>query len=174
MTLKPQNPEKIIHKLISTNNFFPNNQKYPFLVYKQALKVESGSNQLIKDILKQNHWTHAWVDSIYDFHHYHSNTHEVLAILQGTGNVQVGGPNAEIFEIAQGDIIIIPVGVAHKSAGLSPDFLCVGAYPFDLDYDMNYGKAEEHPKVDENIRNVELPSHDPVFGKDGPLFDYWK
>ncbi len=44
----------------------------------------------------------------------------------------------------------------------------------DIDYDMNYGKAEEHPLVDKKIQKVPLPNEDPIFGKKGILFDYWK
>jgi len=32
--------------------------------------------------------------------------------------------------------------------------ICIGGYPWGRDYDINYGKAEEHPTVDENIRKV--------------------
>jgi uncharacterized protein YjlB len=49
----------------------------------------------------------------------------------------------------------------------------VGAYPKGADYDMNYGKKEEHPKVDENIRKLLLPDTDPLYGKEGPLMQHW-
>ena len=72
-----------------------------------------------------------------------------------------------------GDVIIIPAGVAHKNLGSSGDFRCVGAYPPGQDWDMNYGKAGERPAADENIANVPLPVADPVFGFEGPLMKNW-
>ncbi len=38
---------------------------------------------------------------------------------------------------------------------------------------MNYGKSDERPKTDENIRNVPEPQTDPVFGGEkGFITDY--
>jgi len=64
--------------------------------------------------------------------------------------------------------------VAHKNIKASDDFSCAGGYPGGKDFDINYGKADEHPKVDENIEQVPMPDTDPVFGKGGMLFEYWK
>lgn len=172
-SLTPNVPQQIIHKLIGSDHYFPNNTRYPLLIYKQVFEFKTEAAKAVQELLKQNHWINSWVNSIYDFHHYHSNTHEVLVIIAGSGEVQIGGPNGEIFAISQGDVIIFPAGVAHKSIDLSDGFKCVGAYPFDLDYDMHYGKADEHPKVDENIDKVGLPSSDPIFGRKGLMFDYW-
>lgn len=39
---------------------------------------------------------------------------------------------------------------------------------------MNYGKSDERPKADINIQKLPIPTLDPVFGKGGPLSEYWK
>jgi uncharacterized protein YjlB len=173
-TLKPTTPKEVIHEIFLPNNFFPNNQKYPLLIYKQVFIFTNESPAQIQQFLKENSWRNAWVDGIYDFDHYHSNTHEVLIIIEGNCNVQIGGPNYKHYEICQGDVIILPAGVAHKNLGSSQNFKCIGAYPFDVKYDMHYGKADEHPKVDETIKKVKLPKCDPIFGKNGLLFEFWK
>lgn len=173
--IKTLQPQTIISEIIPENGYFPNNVVYPLLIYKIALNLENEkSPESIQRLLKDNGWYQSWVDNIYDYHHYHSNTHEVLVIYNGEGVVQIGGENGKIYDIEKGDVIIFPAGLAHKSISLSNNFKCVGAYPLDIDYDMNYGKAEEHPQVDINIKHVPLPAQDPIFGKNGLLFDYWK
>jgi uncharacterized protein YjlB len=174
MLLKPISPSELIHELIPPNNLFPNNTRYPFLLYKQAFNFDHDHSHAVSQFLQHNSWVKPWIDSIYSFDHYHSNNHEVLVITQGKCKVQVGGPHYKTYDIQKGDVIIFPAGVAHKNLGSSEDFKCVGAYAFDIDYDMNYGRASEHPQVEENIKQVGQPKCDPVFGEKGLLFDYWK
>lgn len=159
----------VIAQVIHENGLFPNNGKLPLLIYKKAVNPE-----LCEEIFSQNGWTNFWRDSIYDFHHYHSNTHEVLGVYSGSCDVQMGGENGKIFHLEKGDVLIIPVGVSHKNVGCTDDFGCVGAYPFDIPYDMNYGKPEEKMLAMENIPDTPLPKTDPVYGKKGPLFEAWK
>jgi uncharacterized protein YjlB len=167
-------PTKLIHKLISPSDYFPNNSRYPLLIYKQVFTSMEQSPEQIQQFLHENNWNNSWVDSIYDYHHYHSTTHETLVIIAGQCNVQIGGDKGAIYEVSNGDVIILPAGVSHKNVGSSPDFKCIGAYPDNHDLDMNYGKLEEHPAVDRNIKKVGLPQSDPVFGEKGLLFNYWK
>ena len=54
----------------------------------------------------------------------------MLGISRGQASVRLGGDdNGKTFEVRPGDVIIIPVGVAHKNNGSSSDFQVVGAYP---------------------------------------------
>jgi uncharacterized protein YjlB len=46
--------------------------------------------------------------------HYHSNTHECLAVCSGNANVILGGPGGHRLILQQGDVIILPAGVGHK------------------------------------------------------------
>jgi len=162
-----------VQKMISPQGYFPGNPHYPLLIYKQALPVIDPP-AAIQSRLAHNNWSHSWIDSIYDFHHYHSNTYEVLVIISGQCQVQFGGENGPIDTIHQGDVVILPAGVAHKSLTMSTDFQCVGAYPFDIGTDMNYGLKEEFQQALEQIKQVRLPEKDPIFGKQGLLFNYWK
>lgn len=171
--LSPKNPVKIISDIIRPNGYFPGNPKLPFLVYKEAFILTNETAQDVQALLKQNNWINSWINSIYDFHHYHSNTHETLVIISGHCTVQIGGDGGKCYDIGKGDVVIFPAGVSHKNMGSSADFKCVGAYPIDVSYDMNYGKPEEHPQVDVNINKVPQPSCDPIYGKEGLLFEYW-
>ncbi|MEO8794535.1 MAG: hypothetical protein ABI390_03655 [Daejeonella sp.] len=160
--------------LLEDDGTFPNNPYLTFLIYKDALELKDEDKiDVIENLFKSNKWANAWRNGIFDYHHYHSNTHEVLGVFSGTAKVQIGGPHGIYFEIKRSDVLIIPAGVAHKCLKCSKDFMVVGAYPDDLVQDMNYGKEGERPGADENIANVKTPEFDPVFGKVGPLKQHW-
>jgi uncharacterized protein YjlB len=125
-------------------------------------------------LIHANQWGNDWRNGIFTYHHYHSTAHEALLVYGGSAKVQLGGESGVIETIGAGDVIIIPAGVGHKNLGSSSDFHCVGAYPPRQNVDMNYGKAGERPRTDENIARVALPALDPVFGKSGPLIDHWR
>lgn len=160
--------------LIEPNGLIPNNSRVPLLVYKQAVSMSSGDPAAAFEALfTQNNWRGSWRDGIYGFHHYHSTAHEVLGIYRGTATVQLGGDDGLTVQLSTGDVVVIPAGVAHKNLGSSRDFGVVGAYPAGQQWDMNYGKAEEHPQVDENIAGVPKPGYDPLYGERGPLVELW-
>ena len=164
----------VIADIINRNGNFPNNESLPLIIYKNVIHFENVTAKEIQKFLHKNKWINSWVDGIYNYHHYHSNTHEALIVYDGHCRVEIGGDKGNQYEIEKGDVIIFPAGVSHKNLTSTKDFKTIGSYPIDVDYDMNYGKAEEHPKVDENIKQVPLPNTDPIFGEDGLLFQYWK
>ena len=169
------NPE-VIHHIFNDDGRFPNNP-LPLLIYKGAMELpadQEASASVVEKLFEMNNWKNSWRNGIYDFHHYHSITHEVLGIYSGAAIVQLGGPGGISVSISKGDIIIIPAGVAHKNLEEKNDFKCVGAYPDGKNYDMNYGDKDERPKADENIKNVPLPDLDPLYGNEGPLHKFWK
>lgn len=172
-TLKINPPKEIINQLIDKNGYFPNNQRHPFIIYRQALSFTNQTTKMVQEFLRNNSWVNSWVNGIYNYDHYHSNNHEVLIIFSGSCTILIGGGNKMKYDITTGDVIIFPAGVSHKNLASSPNFQCIGAYSLDLAYDMNYGKPEEHPRVDLNINHVPLPASDPIYGKNGWLFNYW-
>lgn len=105
---------------------------------------------------------------------YHSTAHEVLVVLSGSVEVQLGGPTGVTTRLNSGDAVIIPAGVAHKNLHASADFEVLGAYPDGQKWDLQYGAPGERPKADENIARVPLPAEDPFFGPDGPLLKHWR
>jgi uncharacterized protein YjlB len=165
---KPEN--YIIHG----DNNFPNNDVLPVLIYKNVFdKKEDSVADTIEKTFNKNMWSNSWRNGIFEQHHYHSNTHEVLGVSSGNCKLQLGGPNGMVVDVEKGDVIILPAGIAHKNLGSSKDFECVGGYSGGIDYDINYGKPGERPGVDENIRKVSLPETDPVYGYDGALITFW-
>lgn len=169
----------VIHGHISTHVFeddgrFPNS-KLPVVIYKGALHLHPGDEpDAILNLFAKNNWTNSWKDTVYDYDHYHSTTHEVLGVFGGTADIILGGPEGTCIELTRGDVVVIPAGVAHKNLNGSNDFLCVGAYPEGKVYDMNYGKEEEREMSMKNIASLSLPETDPVFGNEGPLHEHWK
>jgi uncharacterized protein YjlB len=164
----------IRHFFLKNDGTFPNNTALPALLYKSAWELPLFKATYIKTELKRNSWENAWKNGIYDYSHYHSTAHEVLCAYRGKTKVLLGGSSGVIVDFEYGDVLIIPAGVAHKNMEPESTFKCVGAYPKGQNYDMNYGKPGERPVADQNILNVPLPLEDPVFGKFGPLKEYWK
>lgn len=152
---------------------FPNN-KLPALVYRGVLKLPViFASAYIKSLFGRNGWSNAWNFGVFDYHHYHSITHEVLGIHKGETTLQLGGPQGATVKVSRGDVVIIPAGVAHKNLGEQDAIKCIGAYPGGADYDMNYGKPGERPFADRNIAKVPLPGSDPVFGKVAGIVKLW-
>lgn len=170
----------LIEKMKEPETFFfkddgeiPNN-KFPLLLYRNAFseRNEKGAAWL-EQIFLANNWSNSWRNGIFDFHHYHSVTHEVLGIYSGSALVHMGGEQGKKLTVTAGDIIVIPAGVGHKNLE-SEDLGVVGAYPGGMMWDMMYGKPGERPKADENIAAVPLPEQDPLLGRNKGLLRAWK
>jgi len=165
---------KIIQHILMDDGIYPNNEKLPLLAYKGAIrKTTNDLASIFEQLFEINQWDQSWRNGIYGFHHYHSTAHEVLGVYSGNANVQLGGEKGIELTANQGDVVIIPAGVAHKNLGASSDFAVVGAYPFDQEWDICYGKSEERPRADGNIARVSLPKCDPVYGARRYLINFW-
>jgi uncharacterized protein YjlB len=162
----------ILRHNLRDDGTFPNNGLLPLLVFKSVLLTSDG--KIVKEIFETNGWENSWEDGIYDYDHYHSTAHEVLAVIKGSARIQFGGPSGISLPVEQGDVILIPAGVAHKCLEADQEFTVVGAYPEGQEYDIMKGKDGERPLADENIKNVPLPLADPVYGIDGPVLKNWK
>jgi uncharacterized protein YjlB len=158
---------------VESDAVFPNSS-LPILHYANALEVPKlFGGVALKKLFEDNNWKNNWRQGIYTYHHYHSITHEVLGVCKGETLLMLGGERGITLYVEQGDVLVIPAGVAHMNLGKENDVTVVGAYPDGADYDMNYGKPGERPKADNNIANTPLPKKDPVFGNNGPLLKRW-
>jgi uncharacterized protein YjlB len=166
-------PEVTEHRF-EDDGSIPNNPNLPLLIYPRALEETDLSPSHAKELLAENGWGGAWVNGVFPYHHYHSTSHEVLAVVGGSASITFGGPEGETVEVAAGDVVVIPAGVGHRNEGSSGDFSVVGAYPRGQEnYDLRTGEEGERPEVLENIRNVALPESDPLYGAEGPLVRGW-
>ena len=162
--------------ILTDDGVFPNNRKLPLLVYRRVLSLDAPDRiAQVRAIFAENGWGGSWVNSIFDYHHYHSTAHEVLAICGGWAEVCFGGEHGITLTLAAGDAVVIPAGVAHKSLRAGNDFVVVGAYPRGQEgYDMCRGKREERLQADKNIVGVPVPESDPLYGAGGPLTEHWR
>lgn len=151
---------------------FPNSV-LPLLLYRAALADPAGPEDF-EALFSANGWPPAWRSSVFTYHHYHSTAHEALGIARGSATLMLGGPEGRTFDVAAGDAIVIPAGVAHRRLSSSGDFLVVGCYPPGQTWDLLLGEPGERPRADENIAGVPLPRTDPVGGDAGGVIDAWR
>lgn len=119
------------------------NSPYPLLHYPGFLleQVSSQDDVLprIHDIFVSNGWQTQWIFRYGQTQeaHYHTQTHECMAVLSGTATIRFGvadtDPDLELsthgpakedggveLEARAGDVFIIPAGVAHKTHDTTP------------------------------------------------------
>jgi uncharacterized protein YjlB len=151
------------------------NSRWPLVLYRSAvvLKAVYDPAAIFEELFAQNGWTRSWRDAMYDWLHYHSNTHEVLGVARGHLQARIGGAHGRMVRVKAGDVMILPAGVGHNCVHKSADLLIVGAYPGVRGYD-ECGPKDTDNKVRARIRRVPRPPKDPVYGAKGPLLAAWK
>jgi uncharacterized protein YjlB len=154
------------------------NSPFPALLYRGAVEPDLGDPaRAFERCFTRNDWTNGWRSSVFTFHHYHSTSHEVLGIARGKAVLRLGGRRGRDFEIAAGDVIVLPAGTGHQRLSSSSDFLAAGAYPEGRDWDLikPYEEgADVHDAALKRIAALPLPRLDPVWGVDGPVTRLWK
>ncbi|MBA2468907.1 MAG: cupin domain-containing protein [Chloroflexia bacterium] len=161
--------------LLGDDGTFPNNPGLRVILYRDVITFEAAEPAAaIERVFQEHGWNGVWRNGIFGYHHFHATAHEVLGVASGAVTVQLGGDEGPILELAPGDVVILPAGVAHKNIDSSEDFVVVGAYPPGQIWDVNTGGDDEHPRVDESIAAVPLPETDPVYGPEGPLVSLWR
>lgn len=159
------NPQAVIETyVLKGDGTFPNSP-LPVLHYRRVLELPAIlPATFVRRMFARNGWTNAWTAGIYTFDHYHSNTHEVLAIIKGSTKLRLGGKKGIGLTVREGDVLILPAGTAHRNLQDENAVVCVGAYPSGADFDIMRGKESEQPAARENIRSASFPAKDPVFG----------
>src|SRR5918999_6425889 len=104
----------------------PNNPRFAVLLYRGIDAAAEGAGA-VRALFAEHGWGGSWVDGVFDFHHFHSTSHEVLAVLAGSATLELGGPQGEAFDVSAGDVVVLPAGTGHRRADASRDFRVVGA-----------------------------------------------
>jgi uncharacterized protein YjlB len=144
----------------------PNNPRFPVLVYHDVDAAAAGADAA-RELFAQHGWGGAWVDGVFGFHHFHSTSHEALAVVGGRATLELGGPQGEAFEVGAGDVLVLPAGTGHRRASAEAGFTVVGAYPAGQeDYDLLRGDdPAEVEAARERIAVLGPPPEDPVGGE---------
>ncbi|MFH1340328.1 MAG: hypothetical protein ABIL01_03800 [Pseudomonadota bacterium] len=160
--------------VFADDGLVPNNPM-PFLVYKGAIDVANPHpEKTIEGLFGANGWGAMWRNGVYDYLHYHATVHEALGVARGQARVRFGGDRGREFEIAAGDVAILPAGTGHQCLSASADFCVVGAYPPGASMHVTRPTPENHAKALKTIPHVKVPKTDPVRGEDGPLPRLWR
>jgi uncharacterized protein YjlB len=147
------------------------NSRLPVLIYRGAMDAANTAGGFGR-LFEQNGWRGIWRDGVYDFHHFHSNAHEVLGVARGEATLRLGGESGRDVEVAAGDALVLPAGTGHCRIRESKNFVVVGAYPPGQEhYDIC---RERSPEAELRIEKVKLPPSDPVGGAGGPLLRLWR
>ncbi|RIW35725.1 cupin domain-containing protein [Bacillus salacetis] len=149
----------------------PNNPDLPVLLYEGAFKDNPEQSERV---FNEHNWRNSWQGGVFDYHHFHSNTHEVLGVVSGTAELILGGESGKKVEVHPGDVVVLPAGTGHKRLTASEDFKVAGAYPAGKDHNLKTGENGERNLLFSEIKEVGIPSQDPVYGEDGPLLAHWK
>lgn len=167
-----QSPERY-H--FTDDGVIPNN-RFPVRIFRQVFSLDPdlGADWL-EGHFAENGWTNAFHWRVYDYHHYHSNTHEVLGVYAGNALLHLGGENGQQVSVSLGDVVVLPAGTGHKSISHSVDFAVVGAYPGGAEPDLIRLEDDRPEGVRDKVDQVPLPDHDPLNGQsDKAILTLWK
>lgn len=151
------------------------NSRFPITVYR-SIGSDRIQSRTLKECLGQNGWIPDWFssDGMYPRHHFHSDAHEFIAVLEGEFTCRLGGEHGIDTHLHKGDALVIPAGVAHCGDRKSERLAIMGAFPAGFGiHDFRLGYPSEYTQMAMRAQQVPVPPNDPLFGPKGPLVQRW-
>ena len=164
----PVEPEAVETYEFDRDGGIPNSPM-PLVVYRRVAPSADDLALYFEALFARHGWTNTWRDGIYDFDHFHSNTHEVLGIAHGRARVRFGGAGGRSLELGRGNVACLPAGTGHCCEAASADLLVIGATPDARSFDIRRGDLAEYAEVCANLRRVPLPRQGSGRRRERPL-----
>lgn len=152
----------------------PNNPALPALILHGALPADAGP-AAVRALMEANGWGGTWTYTVFPYHHYHDDAHEVLAVTGGWADLVLGGANGQTVRVEAGDVLVLPAGTGHCRCADGDGFEVCGAYPPGQEH-PNILRPEwaDHDRAAAAIAKLPLPETDPIYGPDGPVTRLWR
>jgi len=153
------------------------NSKYPVIIYQHIFRGKQSDKEKadrLEACFAKNNWLNAFRWKVYDYHHYHTNTHEVLGVYAGEALLKLGGEQGKEITVTPGDVIVLPAGTGHISLRHSSDFEVVGAYPNGTEPDLISLNDKRPDGVRQKVDSIAIPPLDPLYGTSPAFETYWK
>ena len=166
-------PDQVERFQFADDGVIPNSAQ-PVVIYRGVLSPPDCSADRFVALFGKHGWSNSWADGVYNYTHFHSNSHEVLGVAEGRVRLRLGGEHGASVDLAAGDVVILPAGTGHRAESASEDVLVVGAYPDGRDYDVRRGVPGERAEVYANLARVHRPRQDPVGGATGLIMTLWR
>jgi len=169
--LTPRSPQKveIVRLKIPAGDQVPNNPDHPAVIARDALGG-AHDDRAVRGLLERNGWGGTWTSTVFDFHHFHPDAFETLAVASGSATLMLGGPQGETVEVRAGDVMILPPGFGHRRLAMRDGFQICGAYPpAQENYTIVRGSSGYDDGMLRQIAGVAKPRTDPVWGAGGAL-----
>ena len=160
--------------MFSDDGEVPNNPVLPVVLMQGAVDPGAGASTICGR-MAANDWGGNWTWTVFDYHHYHPNAHEALAVASGWAEILLGGAAGQKVRVVAGDAVVLPAGTGHCRVGASDDFTICGGYPpGQHDYQIVRADGPYPAETRDRITAVTLPVTDPIFGSGGPLPAAWQ
>ena len=144
----------------------PNHPSFAVLIYHGVDGVADGPDAA-RRLFAAHGWGGSWVDGVFDFHHFHSTSHEALAVVAGAATIELGGPRARRSTSPRATCSSSPPApgtAARPRATGSPSSAPTPAG--QEDYDLLRGDdPDEVAAARERIAALGAPPSDPVGGE---------
>jgi uncharacterized protein YjlB len=160
---------EIVRLKIAAGDEVPNNPWHPAVIARDALGG-AHDDRAVRSLMERNGWGGTWTSIVFDYHHFHPDAFEALAVAAGSATLMLGGPQGETVDVRAGDVMILPPGFGHRRLALRDNFQICGAYPPGQEhYTVVRGSSGYDDAMLRQIADVAKPGTDPVWNAGGAL-----